>query len=351
MIVHGFRGQPLHESPVIGSRWLLGALNRRVPWPGPAGRSFRMIPPRMSRPAKVLLTAIALLGVAIVTSACGTEKISVPKSQPALYEGALLFNQRCGGCHTLSYAATHGSGSNVRTNQLNTGPNFDIRCERPVARVLYAIENGGFSGVVMPQNVVVGQQARDVAEFVATYSGRKAPKIPGVTPCEQVPIGTIDEALASGAALTAAATSTTVPHASPATKTSATAKHGATIPISSRMVPGLGTILVNGAGHTLYTFAPDKASRVTCIGGCAAVWPPTYLPTRGRAVGTGGVKASLLSYLHAQNGGRVVTYAGWPLYTYVADTTPGSAAGQGVNLNGGYWWVITTSGTVVKKKP
>ncbi len=49
-----------------------------------------------------------------------------------------------------------------------------------MARVLYAIENGGFSGVVMPQNIVVGQQARDVAQFVATYSGRKAPKVPGV---------------------------------------------------------------------------------------------------------------------------------------------------------------------------
>ena len=84
----------------------------------------------------------------------------------------------------------------IRTAQFNNGPNFDVRCERPVARVLYAIQNGGFSGVVMPQNIVVGQQARDVAQFVATYSGRKAPRVPGVTPCEQVPIGSIDAALA-----------------------------------------------------------------------------------------------------------------------------------------------------------
>ena len=94
----------------------------------------------------------------------------------------MLFNQRCGGCHTLSYAGTHGSAQNVRTAQFNNGPNFDIRCERPVARVLYAIQNGGFSGVVMPQNIVVGQQAIDVAQFVAKYAGHKAPKIPGVVP-------------------------------------------------------------------------------------------------------------------------------------------------------------------------
>ena len=52
-----------------------------------------------------------------------------------------------------------------------------MRCERPVDRVLYAIENGGFSGAYMPQNVVVGQDAVDVAKFVATYAGREAPKL------------------------------------------------------------------------------------------------------------------------------------------------------------------------------
>jgi mono/diheme cytochrome c family protein len=149
----------------------------------------------MSRPAKVLFSGV-LLAVALLASACGTEKISVPKSDTALHQGAVLFNQRCGGCHTLSPAGTHGSAQNVRTAQFNNGPNFDIRCERPVARVLYAIQNGGFSGVVMPQNVVVGQQAINVAEFVAKYAGHKAPKIPGVQTCSQRSIGSITEALA-----------------------------------------------------------------------------------------------------------------------------------------------------------
>jgi mono/diheme cytochrome c family protein len=169
----------------------------------------------MSRAAKVLLSG-ALLAAAVLTTACGTEKISVPTSDAAIHQGAVLFNQRCGGCHTLSYAGTHGSAQNVRTAQFNNGPNFDIRCERPVARVLYAIQNGGFSGVVMPQNIVVGQQARDVAQFVATYSGRKAPKIPGVVPCQQVPIGTVDEALAPST------TSTTSTGPSPQTLTGTT---------------------------------------------------------------------------------------------------------------------------------
>jgi predicted lipoprotein with Yx(FWY)xxD motif/mono/diheme cytochrome c family protein len=313
----------------------------------------------MSRPAKVFLSGAVLCALAALVSACGTQTISVPKSAGAVYTGAVLFNQRCGGCHTLSYAATHGSGSNVRTNQLNTGPNFNIRCERPVARVLYAIENGGFSGVIMPQNVVVGQQAKDVAEFVATYSGRQAPKIPGVVPCQQVPIGTIQQALAPPTP----ATTSTGPSPGTVTGTSATSKPTSTSPtsaatitgksvkVSSKTVPGLGAVLVNSAGHTLYVFAPDDATKVTCTGGCASIWPPLFVPTGGRAVATAGVKASLLGSYPDPSGGDVVTYHGWPLYTYVADTTPGSAAGQGVDLNGGYWWTISTSGALVKKKP
>jgi mono/diheme cytochrome c family protein len=164
-----------------------------------------MISARMSRARELLLLLFSCLAVAAVSAACGTESISVPKSAGAVYHGAVLFNQRCAGCHTLSYAATHGSALNVRTAEYNNGPNFDVRCERPLTRVLYAIENGGFSGAIMPQNVVVGQEAVDVAKFVATYSGRKAPKIPGVVPCAREPIGSIPALTAGG---TAAATAT-----------------------------------------------------------------------------------------------------------------------------------------------
>jgi|GEM_PF-973529 len=164
------------------------------------GAAFRMIPGPMSRMVKRALLPVLALALALTAGACGTERISVPKSNSALYQGAVLFNQRCAGCHTLSYAATHGSAANVRTAQYNNGPNFDIRCERPVTRVLYAIENGGFSGAVMPQNVVVGQQAIDVAKFVATYSGRQAPRVPGVVPCEQIPVGTIPSPSGAGTA-------------------------------------------------------------------------------------------------------------------------------------------------------
>jgi cytochrome c551 len=181
-----------------------------------------MIPPSMSRPAKVLFIAIAAVMATALATACGTEKISIPPAN-SNHAGAVLFNQRCGGCHTLSYAATHGSAANVRTREIVNGPNFNVRCERPVDRVLYAIQNGGFSGAIMPQNVVVGQQAIDVAKFVATYAGRQAPKIPGVVLCQQQPIGTLPTATVTA---TTAATAATTASAPTATTKSGAGKDG-----------------------------------------------------------------------------------------------------------------------------
>jgi mono/diheme cytochrome c family protein len=145
----------------------------------------------MSRLAKILALGTAAVAVVAVIAACGTQKIAVPKSQVQLHNGAELFQQRCSGCHSLSYAAANGSASNIRTAQATSGPNFNQRCERPVDRVLYAIENGGFSGAYMPQDVGVGQDALDVAKFVATYAGRQAPKEIGLVACQQKPIGTL----------------------------------------------------------------------------------------------------------------------------------------------------------------
>jgi mono/diheme cytochrome c family protein len=150
-----------------------------------------MISARMSRVAKVLLSVCAVTAAAATVAACGTQKITVPTQDADLHQGAVLFAQRCSGCHTLSFAAAQGSAAKVTTKELNNGPSFNVRCERPLTRVLYAIENGGFSGAIMPQNIVLGQDAVKVAKFVATYSGRQSPVVPGVASCSQLPVGNL----------------------------------------------------------------------------------------------------------------------------------------------------------------
>ena len=127
-------------------------------------------------------------------------------------------------------------------------------------------------------------------------------------------------------------------------------KRVATVRISTRTLPKLGTVLVNSTGRTLYMFVPDKRRKVTCVRTCAAVWPPVKLARGQKAGAFGRAKASLLGSDPDPAGGRVVTYAGWPLYTYVADRSPGMAKGQALNLNGGLWYVLAPSGRVIRKK-
>ena len=122
------------------------------------------------------------------------------------------------------------------------------------------------------------------------------------------------------------------------------------VKISTRKLPKLGMVLVNAKGRTLYMFVPDKRKKVTCVGTCAKVWPPVKLPKGAKAVAAGKAKASLLGNDRDPAGGRVVTYNKWPLYTYVADTAPGQAKGQALNLNGGLWYVLSPSGKVIRTK-
>lgn len=106
--------------------------------------------------------------ITVAISACGSKGISVPKDDPDR-AGAELFSERCSSCHSLSTAGAEGSSGSEKTN----GPDLDFRKVTKDA-ALYAIFNGGFGGNIMPANVVVGEQAEQVAKFVARYSGKKA---------------------------------------------------------------------------------------------------------------------------------------------------------------------------------
>jgi mono/diheme cytochrome c family protein len=118
------------------------------------------------------LVALAVAASSLFAASCGEEGIQVAKSNPD-YEGAKIFEQRCSGCHTLAAAGTQGSATNPNDREYKDGPNFNTRREEP-DQVLFAIQNGGFSSGPMPQDIVLGEQARQVADFVAKYSGREA---------------------------------------------------------------------------------------------------------------------------------------------------------------------------------
>jgi len=128
-------------------------------------------------------------------------------------------------------------------------------------------------------------------------------------------------------------------------------RQASTLKVTTRSVTGLGKILVDSRGRTLYMFVPDKHKSVTCHKVCAKIWPPVFLPAGARLAAAGGVKQSLLGSDKDSTGGRVVTYNHWPLYRYLGDSKAGTATGQALNLNGGLWFVIAPSGALIKHKP
>jgi predicted lipoprotein with Yx(FWY)xxD motif len=123
-----------------------------------------------------------------------------------------------------------------------------------------------------------------------------------------------------------------------------------TAAVMTRKISGLGVVLVNPKGRTLYVFMKDQRSRVTCTGQCASFWPPLKWKSKSKPTAGGAAKTSLLSSVKNPSGGRVVTYNKWPLYTYSGDSAAGQAKGEAQTLNGGKWYVISAKGTVVKHK-
>jgi predicted lipoprotein with Yx(FWY)xxD motif len=121
--------------------------------------------------------------------------------------------------------------------------------------------------------------------------------------------------------------------------------------VQTRKIKGLGVVLVNSRGLTLYMFVPDHQRKVTCKRSCAVVWPPLKIKKGQKPTAGGAAKKRLLGTVKNPSGGRVVTYNRWPLYTYILDKKPGQAKGQATDLNGGLWYVLSPKGKVIKKNP
>ena len=99
------------------------------------------------------------------------------------------------------------------------------------------------------------------------------------------------------------------------------------------------TVVTNAQVFTLYSFAPDTATTSKCTGACAQIWAPVNAPaTPGQGV------TGKLGTITRSDGSKQATYDGHPLYTYTADTAPGQAKGNGINIDGGVWREVTASG-------
>jgi predicted lipoprotein with Yx(FWY)xxD motif len=141
---------------------------------------------------------------------------------------------------------------------------------------------------------------------------------------------------------------------SPSNSAPAGASSAAPAAISAKSVPGLGTVLVNGQGQTLYMLTSEKGGKNTCTqaNGCTRVWPETLLTNGATTAKAGsGVQSSLLGTVKDTSGNLEVTYNQWRLYTFSGDSGPGVAKGQGLTSFGGTWYVLNGSGNPVTSSP
>jgi predicted lipoprotein with Yx(FWY)xxD motif len=143
----------------------------------------------------------------------------------------------------------------------------------------------------------------------------------------------------------AACASSSSSSSSPPAQSSAPAAAGSSSPaaatgsmVLSRTIDGTA-VLTNSKGLTLYWFGPDTSTTSNCNGQCATYWPPVTGPVTAGPGVTG-----TLGTITRSDGTVQATYDGHPLYTYVADTSPGQDKGNGLNLSGGVWHDVTVSG-------
>ena len=119
-------------------------------------------------------------------------------------------------------------------------------------------------------------------------------------------------------------------------------------------VGGLGTVVVDGSGRTVYVLTSGAAKNVPCddASGCTKVWPDLPLPdgTSGARAGNG-IQASLLSTMKLSDGGTYPTYNGYLMYEYSGDSGPAQGHGQGITSFGGTWYALSSAGTPIKAAP
>ena len=118
------------------------------------------------------------------------------------------------------------------------------------------------------------------------------------------------------------------------------AKGVAVLTVNTGDATGVGTVLVNAQGLTLYHWKGETTSSLQCTGGCLSTWIPATVPGGGSPTGGMHVTGTLDTFDRSDGGGTQVTYNGMPLYTYTGDSNPGDANGQGLE---GVWFAVTPS--------
>ncbi|WP_229686668.1 hypothetical protein [Longimycelium tulufanense] len=125
---------------------------------------------------------------------------------------------------------------------------------------------------------------------------------------------------------------------------SSTSQNEGLVRLNVAKANGIGSVVTDGQGLTLYRFDKDTAKppKSNCEGECLKAWPPVLADG---SVEASGVDKSLIGTVTRSDGTKQVTLAGWPLYRFASDTAPGDVKGEG---KGGAWYAAAPDGKKAK---
>ena len=152
-------------------------------------------------------------------------------------------------------------------------------------------------------------------------------------------------AAACGGSSAGSKTAQVATHTVPSSATSMDA--GAAVSISTHKGP-MGTYLTGANGRSLYLFAGDTGGTSACYGACATNWPPLV---GASAQTSGAANDAETGTITRSDGSTQITYGGHPLYYYAGDSKAGETNGQGIDANGGKWWLVAPTGQPVSAAP
>ncbi|MFF4550702.1 hypothetical protein [Streptomyces sp. NPDC001435] len=109
--------------------------------------------------------------------------------------------------------------------------------------------------------------------------------------------------------------------------------------LMAKKMSGMGTVVTDAKGWTLYRYDKDQASpsMSMCTDDCAKTWMPVMADGSVQAMGL----QAKVGTVTRSDGMKQVTLAGWPLYRYMGDTKAGEMNGQGKS---GTWYAVTPVG-------
>ena len=120
------------------------------------------------------------------------------------------------------------------------------------------------------------------------------------------------------------------------------------VAVTTRTVSGVGTVLSNPAGLTLYSPTQEASGVIKCTGECNSFWFPVTVAKGATPKAASTLTGKLGTFQRPSGGGTQLTYDGKPLYTFKLDTAAGQTNGNGYKDQFGSlsfnWNAITTSG-------